>query len=160
MSNKKKSGWNAKPRTRLRYIKPGDLFMFRLDDSKHGVGRIISKVSLGHVAEFFEVTLDSPELQGIDLAWVTRRGHPVVLDSYSLFDRKTEGDWQIVGHGENFAPKDVDDVFFTYGVGPVRHKVDVFGNTTPVSAQEAEKLPLYAPHGDADVKRKIYQLMQ
>src|SRR5687767_3004002 len=92
MSSKKKSGWNAKPRTRLRYIKPGDLFMFRLDDSKHGVGRIISKVSLGHVAEFFEVTLNSPELQGFDLARVKRRGLPVVLDSYSLFDRKIEGD--------------------------------------------------------------------
>lgn len=160
MTSGKKSGWNSKPRTLLRSIKPGDLFLFRLDDSKYGAGRIISHVSVGHVAEFFDVILDEPDLQGLDLARVKRLGRPVILDAYSLFDRKKEGDWQIVGHQEDFVPQDVDDVFFAYGVGPTRQKVDVFGKRTQVPAQEAEGLPLYSPMGDKDVKRKVYRLAQ
>jgi hypothetical protein len=152
----RKRGWDVKPRTMLRFIKPGDLFLFRLDESTYGAGRIISRVSLGHVVEFFDVTLDEPELQGIDMASVARLGRPVVLDAYSLFDRRLEGDWQIVGHDDGFVPKDVDDVFFTYGVGPDRQKVDVFDNRTTIPAHEAEGLPLYSPHGDGDVRRKVY----
>lgn len=157
MSAGKKRGWDVKPRTMLRFVKPGDLFLFRLDESTYGAGRIISRVSLGHVAEFFDVTLDAPDLAGVDLASVGRLRRPVILDSYSLFDWKLEVDWQIVGHEEGFVPKDVDDVFFTYGVGPDRQRVDVFDDRTTIPAHEADGLPVYSPHGDADVKRKVYQ---
>ncbi len=100
--------------------------------------------------------IHSLNIEGVDLGKVKRLGRPLVLDSYSLFDRKAEGDWRIVGHEPNFTPRDVGDVFFTYGDGSGRRKVDVFDNETPVTAEEACKLPPYAPFGDGDVKRELY----
>ncbi|PKD39928.1 phosphotriesterase [Methylomonas sp. Kb3] len=41
MSEIKIRGWGAKPRTMLRYIKSGDIFMFQVDDNRYGIGRIL-----------------------------------------------------------------------------------------------------------------------
>ncbi|MDB0566533.1 Imm26 family immunity protein [Ralstonia solanacearum] len=154
----KKLGWEAKPRTMLRYVKPGDVFVFALGNGKYGVGRIISTVSLGHVAEFFDQVVVDPNVSAAEVCEWKRLKRPVILDSYSLFDRKTEGDWRIVARQENFEPSAISDVFFTYGDGDGRRKVDVFENETPVSSGEARNLPFYSPLGDEDVKREIFEV--
>ncbi|WP_197326187.1 Imm26 family immunity protein [Ralstonia solanacearum] len=154
----KKLGWEAKPRTMLRYIRPGDVFALALGGGKYGIGRIISTVSLGHVAEFFDRIVGDPDVSVVDVCGWRRLKRPVILDSYSLFDRKTEGDWRIVAHQENFEPRLVSDVFFTYGDGDGRRKVDVFDNETPVSASEARDIPSYSPLGDESVKREIFDV--
>lgn len=156
MSRNKPSGWDAKPRTVLRSIRPGDLFLFVLEPGRYGVGRIVSAVSVGHVAEFFEPVLDTPDVTGFSPAEARRRGRPLIIDSYSLFDRKLEGDWRIVARQENFQPVDVDDVFFTYGDASNRRKVDVFDRETAIDAAEASRLPPYSPHGDWQVRHKLY----
>jgi hypothetical protein len=140
----------------LRYIKPGDIFMFAIDAGRFGIGRVISTVSLGHVVEFFEPVLERPTVDGLDFKGLKRRGSPVVLDSYSLFDKKLEGDWRIVAHQEGFEPQDVEHVYFTYGAGSMRKKVDAFGKTTDISASDAANLPLYSPSGDKHVKQNLY----
>lgn len=157
MAPKKKIGWDARPKTSLKNIGPGDLFLFLIGDSKYGFGRIISSVSLGHVAEIFDIVLDSPEISHINLCDIKRKGRLIILDSYSLFDRKAEGDWRIVDREESYEPKNVNGFFFTYGDGSGRRKVDVFDNESSVTATEASKLPPYAPFGDLDVKNEIYR---
>jgi Immunity protein 26 len=156
MSKAKISGWDAKPRTVLRSIRPGDLFLFALGSGRYGVGRILTAVSLGHVAEFFEPVLDQPDVAGFSPDAAVRRGRPLIIDSYSLFDRKLEGDWRIVARQENFVPRDVDDVFFTYGDASNRRRVDVHDRETAIDADEASRLPRYSPNGDWQVRNKLY----
>ncbi len=95
-------------------------------------------------------------LEGIDIDTVPRRGRPVVLDSYSLFDKKLVGDWRIVAHQDAFVPKDVAGVFFTYGAGPTRKRVDVFDREDEIPASAAEKLPPYTPLRDSQVKGEFF----
>lgn len=156
MVGAKNLGWDTKSRTMLKHIKPGDLFAFVLGDGKYGFGRIISSVSLGHVAEFFDRIADDPDFENSGIVKCKRLKQPVVLDSYSLFDKKMEGDWRIVAHQEKFEPTDIDGIFFTYGDGAGRRKIDVFGSESPVSENEANALPFYSPLGDGDVKREVY----
>lgn len=142
----------------LRHIKPGDVFAFLLGTNRYGFGRIISIVTLGHVAEFFDHVHDHPVVDSKELGQMKRLGKPVVLDSYSLFDRKVDVDWRIIGYQDDFVPEAIVNVFFVYGDGTGCRKVDVFGKESPVSAGEAQGLPFYAPLGDMDVKREIYDL--
>ncbi|WP_235192721.1 Imm26 family immunity protein [Erwinia mallotivora] len=87
MKNFKLWAWDKKPRTMLRFIKPGDIFCFQLDDKKYGFGRIISKVSIGHSAEIFDHFSSSP---GIDESALNLNNSLflLILDTYSLFDKK------------------------------------------------------------------------
>ncbi|MGS0897311.1 immunity 26/phosphotriesterase HocA family protein [Burkholderia stagnalis] len=153
----KKLGWDSKSRTMLRNIKTGDLFSFVLGNGKYGFGRIISPISLGHVVEFFDHIADDPDLNINDIVKLKRLKKPVVLDSYSLFDRKVEGDWRIIAHQEKFDPTNIGGIFFAYGDGAGRRKIDLFGSESPVSEKEAKTLPFYSPLGDVDVKREIYE---
>lgn len=62
MTSIKIQGWEKKPRTTLRGIKVGDIFMLSLGDLTFAVGRILSKTSIGHGAEFFDLLLSRPEI--------------------------------------------------------------------------------------------------
>ncbi|WP_408603357.1 Imm26 family immunity protein, partial [Salmonella enterica] len=42
MSDYKFWGWDKKPRTMLRFVKPGDIFCFKLDEDRYCFGRIIT----------------------------------------------------------------------------------------------------------------------
>lgn len=42
MSNFKFLVWEKKPRTMLRYVKPGDIFCFKADVGRYRFGRIMS----------------------------------------------------------------------------------------------------------------------
>lgn len=72
-----------------------------MSDQRYGVGRIMTQNSLGHVAETFDKILTSPDVKSLSFS---RLGDPVILDSYSLFDRKLEGDWRIVAHQIDYEP--------------------------------------------------------
>ncbi|MDX5631104.1 MULTISPECIES: immunity 26/phosphotriesterase HocA family protein [unclassified Brenneria] len=154
MSNFKLWGWDKKPRTILRSVKTGDIFCFKLDDSKYCFGRIISKIITGHVAEIFNFISKEPTISENNINIATRITPPIVIDTYSLFDKKIEkgSDWRIIGHQHDYIIKDVDDVFFVYGLGNSCKKVDVFGNETSVSEKDAENYPELSPNGDYHVK--------
>ena len=155
MSDFKLWGWDKKPRTMLRFIKAGDIFCFKLDEQRYCFGRIIIKFMVGHVAELFDNISNSPDISEAEIKQARRLIEPVILDSYSLFDRKSEGEWRIIWHQQNYVPTDMDGVYFTYGVEQWCKKVDIWGNKTPISEQEAESLPDVAPLGDYNIRKEL-----
>ena len=144
-------GWDKKPRTALRGIKAGDIFLLLIDGGSYAAGRVLSKVDIGHGVELFDLLLPRPEISASEIASAQRAGMPVFVDSYGLFDRKIEGDWRIVGHDGGFVPQ-AENAYFAYGAGQY-WKVDIFGSEVEVSQREAEKLPPYSPQGDLKVKQ-------
>jgi hypothetical protein len=148
MTTVKIYGWDKKVKTSLKKIKPGDIFCFALGAKRYGVGRIMTQNSLGHVAEIFNQVLSSPVVNSISF---DRLGGPVILDSYSLFDRKTEGDWRVVAHQENYQPSAEEPVRFVYGVADNVKVVDIFDNETSCSGKEHD-YPSYSPMGDEEVR--------
>ncbi|WP_330986338.1 MULTISPECIES: immunity 26/phosphotriesterase HocA family protein [Enterobacterales] len=160
MSDFKFWGWDKKPRTMLRFVKSGDIFCFRLDEGKYCFGRVISKIMTGHVAELFNFTSPVPEVTGKNIIELERVIDPIVIDTYSLFDKKVEsgGDWRIIGHQSNYEPTNVEHVYFSYGLGSSCKKEDVFGNAYSISEKEAWSLPRLSPQGDYDVKQLLKEI--
>lgn len=142
--------WAKKPKTLLRHIRPGDIFCFSSGAQRYYFGRIMTRNRLGHVAEVFCDYLTLPDAS--QLPGFSRLGDPLILDSYSLFDRKIEGDWRIVGHQADYVAPTDEPFFFTYGVGPSRQRVDIFDREVTVTGEEAKAFPDYSPMGDFDVK--------
>lgn len=140
----------------LRFIKPGDIFCFKLSQSSYAFGRVISKIMTGHVVEILGEPKSCPEADWSDILASPRKVPPFILDSYSLFDRKLEGEWRIIGRQTNFVPNKVDNVCFTYGVAGSCKKVNVFGEESAITEKESKKYPLLSPMGDEQVKKIIH----
>ncbi len=119
MSDFKFQGWDKKPRTMLRFVKPGDIFSFKLDEERYCFGRVIAKITGGHVVELFNYIPIAPKIDEDIIISSERIISPIVVDSYGFFDKKThsESDWRITGHQSNFFPENVKDVYFSYGIG-------------------------------------------
>lgn len=148
MNSLKIYGWGKKVKTSLKNIKPGDVFCFALGEKNYGVGRIMTRNSLGHVVEVFNQVLSVPIVESIAF---DRLGDPIIIDSYSLFDRKSEGDWRVVAYQENYTPSTEESVRFVYGVAGNVKLVDIFDNETPCSGMALD-FPFYSPMGDEEVK--------
>jgi hypothetical protein len=151
-------GWDKKPRTTLRSIKIGDIFLLELDAASFAAGRIISKVDIGHGVEILDLLLKQADITHQMIASSRRLCPPFFVDSYGLFDRKIEGDWRIVGHDSEFAAHE-ENTYFSYGGGQY-WKVDIFGNESEISKSEAEKYPSYTPLGDLRVREKVGHLLK
>ncbi|NIF24406.1 immunity 26/phosphotriesterase HocA family protein [Candidatus Pantoea multigeneris] len=153
MSNFKFWSWDKKPRTMLRFVKPGDIFCFKIDDNTYRFGRIMSKIITGHIAEIFDHSSEKPEIT-MDVVNKTQRLiPPIIIDTYGLLDKKVykDGDWRIIGHQENYIPQNVSDVYFAFGIGNNCNKKDFYGNNTPISESEWEALPKLSPKGNLDI---------
>ncbi|KEA50954.1 phosphotriesterase [Mangrovibacter sp. MFB070] len=155
MSNIKFWEWDKKPRTMLRFVKPGDIFCFSLGDGKYYFGRIISKSIVGHIVEIFNFISEENKINQDIIESAHRLIPPFVLDSYLLFDKKYEkdADWRIIGHQSNYTPSGVDNIYFSYGLGDGCKKVDVFGNEFPITEKEASVLPPLSPHSSYHVRK-------
>lgn len=153
--------WDKKPRTMLRFVKPGDIFCFELNEHKYCFGRVISKILTGHIVEIFDFTLSSPDVTESDINKAKRIFLPVVIDTYGLFDRKgyPDSDWRIIGHHNNYHPEDIDNVYFTYGVGNACKKVNVFDEEESISEREAELYPRLSPHSDYHIKQLLKDIL-
>jgi uncharacterized protein YijF (DUF1287 family) len=46
-------------RRNIKNINPGDIFSFKMDDGRYGFGRIVSRISEGHIAEIFNRGADT-----------------------------------------------------------------------------------------------------
>ncbi len=149
--------WDEKPRTMLRYLRQGDLFAFAREGGGFIFGRLISKVSIGFVAEIFTYASSTPSLTRETVVRGERALDPLCLDTYSLFDRKSEGDWRIIGHQEGYLPDNDAHVSFVFGVPGSQRKIDLFGVVTPIDDTGADRLPRYSPHGDGDIQRRLTQ---
>lgn len=158
MSDIKFWGWDKKPRTMLRYLKSGDIFCFQLPNDKFGFGKIVAKVSVGHTAEIFDYFSHTPDDYDRVSFNSDSKSIPVILDSYSLFDKKISGEWRIIGHDEKNVIKPFEGIYFVYGPLGERKKVDMFGNVSDVSDvsdKESENYPPYMPKNDFHIKNML-----
>lgn len=160
MSNFKFWGWDKKPRTMLRFVKPGDIFCFKLDDKKYAFGRVMSLMTVGHLSEIFNISSSYPVITESEIESAKRINGPIIIDTYSLFDKKIESgsDWRIIGHQSNYLPKNIDDVFFAFGVGDSCKKKDFHGKVSNISEEEWKILPKLSPKGDFDIKNLLADL--
>ncbi len=139
--------------------KPGDIFAFKINDELFGFGRLVSKVDIGMVAEIFDYFSSQPILDMSKLEkWLIQ---PLVLDSYSLFELRLEGDWRIIGHSEL---KNVNERFnnirFIYGEPPNHLKaVSIDDTETSITQEDAVGLRYYSPCGDEKVKKLIFEVI-
>lgn len=138
MSNFKFWDWNKKPRTMLRFIKSGDIFCFRLDESRFCFGRIMFKMTVGHLSELFDIVKVSPEVTEYEINNAKRVIEPIIINAYILFDNKLDdgSEWRIIGHQENYVPENIDHIYFAFGIGNDCKKKDCFGNVFPISESE------------------------
>lgn len=148
-------GWEKKKRTMLRFIKPGDIFCFQYAENTYGFGRVISRMDVGNIVEIFDFISEHPIISEMDIAESRRMFYPVNLDLYSLFDRKAEGEWRIIGHQENYVPVNMDNVYFTYGIAKSCKKVDIHGNKISISEEEARGIPRLSLIGDYHIKELV-----
>ena len=155
MFNVKIWGWNKKNRTLLRFIKTGNIFCFKYSESFYCFGRIMSKTIVGHVAEIFTYTSTEPVITENQILHSSRLIDVVILDSYSLFDCKSEGDWRIIGIQDNYQLVDAENIYFTYGAGKKRKMIDIYGNKSEIEEVEAQKYPILSPQGDYYIKKLI-----
>lgn len=90
----------------LRYVKPGDVFCFKVDGGMYRFGRIMSLMSVGHIAEIFDILSDTPKITEGEIENAKRIISPLIIDTYSLLDKKIEpeSDWRIIGHQDNYSP--------------------------------------------------------
>ena len=153
-------GWDKKKRTMIRFIKAGDIFCFKIDDALYGYGQIISVIDLGFIAEILG-RLSSPyDVTEREIKNGKRILYPLFIDAYMLFDRKTEegSDWRIIGRQHNFIPKNIENVFFTYGEGSSCKKINVFGEEVAITLEEASKLPQASPKRDIHIKKMLNEV--
>ena len=146
--------WEKKPRTMLRYLKIGDIFCFRYDDHTYRFGRIMAR-AIVHIAEVFDYASDQPV---ISEEQVLSAGRLLVtpLDTYSLFDRKSEGEWRIIGRQEDYTlPEDAAEFWFSWGDYSAGRKSNPLDQTVSISKEEWTALPPLSPGGDYDVKSKL-----
>lgn len=153
-------GWDKKERTMIRFIKNGDIFCFKMDENRYCFGRIIAKVDFGRLAEIFDYMSDKPCISEEDIEKAVRLIPLVVLDSYSLFDRKLTGEWRIIGRQEDYTAPDFDNIYLTFGVGNNWKIKDLYGNITRISPEEHLKYIPASPLGDYLVKSMIQQQMK
>lgn len=153
-------GWEKKERTMLRYIKPGDIFCFQYAENSYGFGRILSRIDIANIVEIFDFMSEEPIISEKDIEESGRMFRPVDLDFYSLFDRKIEGEWRIIGHQKNYIPVNIDNVYFTYGIADSCKKVDICGNKISISEEEAQGLPRLSMMGDFIIKQLVKESLE
>lgn len=127
MTGEHLNGWDEKPRTVPAINQDRGYFLLPAFRQAYSFGQILSKIATGHVAAIFDVVSEHPEIAAPALDLERLSVAPLVIDSYSLFDKKREGDWRIIGHREPDIPAALKDTHFVYRMGDSRKKVDLWG---------------------------------
>ncbi|RSZ58703.1 hypothetical protein EJB06_13830 [Massilia atriviolacea] len=124
-------------------VSVGDIFAYKLEDGRFGFGRVVADASVGAFAEIFDYFAEQPvfDYTKIDTWLVT----PVPIESYSLLETRSIGNWRIIGHTPDFVlgPK-YKTLRYVYGSSPnTLMWKDMEGKTGSISPAEAEGLPPY-----------------
>ncbi|HFN5783199.1 immunity 26/phosphotriesterase HocA family protein [Salmonella enterica] len=133
MSDYKFWGWDKKPRTMLRFVKPGDIFCFKLDEDRYCFGRIITLMTVGHLSELFDIIKKSLGITELEISNARR----------------------IIEHQVNYNPKNLDGIYFALGIGDSCKKKDCYGNDFLISESEWKTLPKLSPKGGFDIKKRL-----
>ena len=152
------NGWTKKRRTMLRFIRAGDVFSFTRNDGFYHFGQIISEIPIGHSAHIFGTRRRETTLALADLEQARPLMNPVILDSYSLFDRKSDqdADWRVIGRHELIHATGLENYFFVDGTPGIWHKRNAT-NSIHCSAteEEAAVLPSLTPLNNFKIWRAI-----
>ena len=149
-------GWDKKPRTMRRYLKRGDIFCFRYDDSRYCFGRIIERDETSFcIIEIFDYVSEKPEISVEQVENAKRLITPDTVDDYCLFDRKMDGEWRIIGHYEDYRADDYDDIYLTFGIGNDWKKKDLYGNITKIPPEERHKYILHSCNTEYHIKNRL-----
>lgn len=143
-----------KKKVKVDAIRRGDIFSFQLKPGVYGFGVIVSKIMDGHVSEIFDHFSNE---SSIDVSKLHKTFYPpLILDSYSIFQKSSEGDWGIVGHQDSYTPSEkVSSTRFAWGVRGDQSVTTIENQHIPVSDDEAAKWPRCQPWGDYDVKEYL-----
>ncbi|EBS8346207.1 phosphotriesterase, partial [Salmonella enterica] len=52
----------------LRFVKPGDIFCFKLDERRYCFGRIITLMTVGYLSELFDIIKKSSEITELEIS--------------------------------------------------------------------------------------------
>jgi hypothetical protein len=138
---------------------PGDLFSFRYDEKHYGFGRLISNVSMGMVAEIYDYFSGSPIFDpNRSEKWLV---DPVLLDSFGLFERRSEGEWISIGKTPDYVtPDKFNDVFFVTGTPGKFQAVRVDNSRLDISQEAAIGHRRYTSCGDTQIKDLITEALK
>ncbi|EFU6736513.1 phosphotriesterase [Salmonella enterica] len=117
----------------LRFVKPGDIFCFKLDEDRYYFGRIITLMTVGHLSELFDIIKKSPGITELEISNARR----------------------IIEHQVNYNPKNLDGIYFALGIGDSCKKKDCYGNDFLISESEWKTLPKLSPKGGFDIKKRL-----
>ncbi|MBN6065203.1 phosphotriesterase [Aggregatibacter actinomycetemcomitans] len=107
--------WDKKPRTMLRFIKIGDIFCYQFEENIFVFGQVIGKVSVGHVIQFFDIFKTKPVISAQEINRAHFVNKPIIVDSYSLFDKSPVRIWRIIGHQADFDQTPFQNLVFKWG---------------------------------------------
>ncbi|EAM1385526.1 phosphotriesterase [Salmonella enterica] len=117
----------------LRFVKPGDIFCFKLDEDRYCFWRIITLMTVGHLSELFDIIKKSPGITELEISNARR----------------------IIEHQVNYNPKNLDGIYFALGIGDSCKKKDCYGNDFLISESEWKTLPKLSPKGGFDIKKRL-----
>ncbi|EMV0182695.1 immunity 26/phosphotriesterase HocA family protein [Salmonella enterica] len=117
----------------LRFVNPGDIFCFKLDEDRYCFGRIITLMTVGHLSELFDIIKKSPGITELEISNARR----------------------IIEHQVNYNPKNLDGIYFALGIGDSCKKKDCYGNDFLISESEWKTLPKLSPKGGFDIKKRL-----
>ncbi|EJD8396530.1 immunity 26/phosphotriesterase HocA family protein [Salmonella enterica] len=117
----------------LRFVKPGDIFCFKLDEDRYCFGRIITLMTVGHLSELFDIIKKSPGITELEISNARR----------------------IIEHQVNYNPKNLDGIYFALEIGDSCKKKDCYGNDFLISESEWKTLPKLSPKGGFDIKKRL-----
>ncbi|AIM37624.1 hypothetical protein KO02_13745 [Sphingobacterium sp. ML3W] len=138
----------------LKKINKGDLFSFLMNDSFY-YGRILNNNFLGLISIIYKTTTKHLKMD-IDFFADSYYEPPMILDGYSLFQLKSEGDWGIISSNADYEiPEKLLNYIFTNVYenlnGPL-HGMDINGNNLTCNPTDTNlKIADNAIYGDYDV---------
>lgn len=62
----------------LRFVKPGDIFCFKLDEDRYCFGRIITLMTVGHLSELFDIIKKPPGITELEISNARRIIEPII----------------------------------------------------------------------------------
>ena len=143
-------------------LKEGDILSFELVPQLFGFAKVLANVKLGdaiEVYDYFSIHQDDYKKAIISPPLFDQ---PIILDGYSIFWKRTGGNWDVVGKDENYRFDEIDraKVKFKYGVPGLFKLIDFNDVSYPnVSQEEALKYPDYSPYNNQSILRRVNFLL-
>lgn len=82
--------WEKKEKTMRRFIKPGNIFCFQVNEMEYIFGRIIAKIPVGAVVEFFDYVKEDPNLSVKEVKNANRLSNLVIEDHVPMSVKVSE----------------------------------------------------------------------